>query len=138
MLTHKLLLVILKFLPLGLHTFLSRIELLPKFVHLLLLISNRVRESIQPMVFALHVLFQLVVPLLSMREPLFQFTQLPLFFFQVSLELALLGSNMLLQRLKVTIYLLRLTLVLCCLLLESSLFIDLLFNILAQSLRILF
>ena len=117
MLTYKLLLVILKLLPLGLHTFLSRIELLPKFVHLLLLISCRVGESIQPVVFALDVLLQLFVPLLSMHEPLFQFTQLPLFFFQVSLELALLGGNMLLQRLKVTICLLELTLVLCCLLL---------------------
>ena len=81
MLTHKLLVVILKLLPLGLHIFLGRIELLPQFMHLLLLISHRVREGIQTVVFALDVLLKLVISLLSMHKPLFQIAQLPLFVF---------------------------------------------------------
>ena len=44
---------------------LSRIELLTEVMHLLLLGPNRALELIQPVLFALDVLFQLVVSLLS-------------------------------------------------------------------------
>lgn len=131
------LLVVLHLRTLSLYSLLGRVELPPEVRYLLLLVPQRGLEGLHLVVFSINVLLQLVVSLLSHREPLVQLRQLALFLLHSSSELDLLAAYMLLQRRKGYSTLLEVPLVLVGLLQHGRLLVDLLLDIFAQILRVL-